>query len=119
MCIRDRYLDESGGIVELAKALIRFSGPKYDLVAIALVGYILSIPVGLLASVAIISPMLKPMSKLTGKPLAAYTTAFIVSSLLTACTVVPTSGPVPVSYTHLYVKTPKNVFSVGHLLQVD
>lgn len=89
-----QYLNESGGIVELAKALIRFSGPKYDLVAIALVGYILSIPVGLLASVAIISPMLKPMSKLTGKPLAAYTTAFIVPSLLTACTVVPTSGPV-------------------------
>lgn len=92
--IYTQYLKESGGIVEMAKALLRISGPKYDLVAIAIVGYLLAIPVGLLASCAIISPMLKPMSKLTGRPLPAYTTAFMVPSLLAACTVVPTSGPV-------------------------
>ena len=34
------------------------------------------------------------MSKLTGRPVPAYLTAFVVPSLLTACAVVPTSGPV-------------------------
>lgn len=89
-----QYLNESGGVTEFAKALVRKVGPKYDLIALALVGYILAIPVGLLASCAIVIPMFKPMSKLTGRPIPAYLCAFVVPTLLTACTVVPTSGPV-------------------------
>lgn len=89
-----QYLNESGGIAEFAKALIRLTGPKYDLVAVAIIGYILSIPVGFLASCAIVIPMFKPMAKVTGRPIPAYVSAFIVPTLLTACTVVPTSGPV-------------------------
>jgi GntP family gluconate:H+ symporter len=89
-----QYLNESGGVTEFAKALVRKVGPKYDLIALAIVGYILAIPVGLLASCAIVIPMFKPMSKLTGRPIPAYLCAFVVPTLLTACTVVPTSGPV-------------------------
>ena len=89
-----QYLSESGGILEFAKALLRVTGPKYDLVAVAIIGYILSIPVGFLASCAIVIPMFKPMSKMTGRPMQAYVCSFIVPTLLTACTVVPTSGPV-------------------------
>lgn len=89
-----QYLNESGGVTEFAKALVRMVGPKYDLIALAIVGYILAIPVGLLASCAIVIPMFKPMSKLTGRPIPAYLCAFVVPTLLTACTVVPTSGPV-------------------------
>lgn len=89
-----QYLNESGGVTEFAKALVRMVGPKYDLIALAVVGYILAIPVGLLASCAIVIPMFKPMSKLTGRPIPAYLCAFVVPTLLTACAVVPTSGPV-------------------------
>lgn len=89
-----QYLNESGGIKEFAKALLRLTGPKYDLVAVAIIGYILSIPVGFLASCAIVIPMFKPMSQMTRRPIPAYVCAFIVPTLLTACTVVPTSGPV-------------------------
>lgn len=92
-----QYLNESGGIQEFAKALVRLTGKKYDLVAIAFVGYILSIPVGFLASVAIVAPMFAPMSRLTKRPVPAYLCAFIVPSLLSACTVVPTSGPVVIA----------------------
>lgn len=89
-----QYLNESGGITEFAKALIRMVGPKYDLVAVAIIGYILAIPVGFLAACAIVIPMFRPMSKMTKRPVPAYVAAFIVPTLLTACTVVPTSGPV-------------------------
>lgn len=89
-----QYLNESGGVTEFAKFMVRIVGNKYDLVAMAIVGYILSIPVGLLASCAIVIPMFRPMSKLTGRPVPAYLAAFVVPTLLTACAVVPTSGPV-------------------------
>lgn len=89
-----QYLNESGGVTEFAKWMVRLVGYKYDLVAMAIVGYILAIPVGLLASCAIVIPMFKPMSKLTGRPVPAYLAAFVVPCLLTACAVVPTSGPV-------------------------
>lgn len=89
-----QFLNESGGITEFAKALIRLVGPKYDLIAVAIIGYILSIPVGFLASVAIVTPMFRPMSQMTRRPVPAYVCAFIIPTLLTACTVVPTSGPV-------------------------
>jgi len=89
-----QYLDESGGILEFAKALIRVTGPKYDLIAVAIIGYILAIPVGFLAACAIVIPMFRPMSQMTKRPVPAYVCAFIVPCLLTACTVVPTSGPV-------------------------
>ncbi len=89
-----QYLNESGGIQEFAKALLRLTGPKFDLIAVAIIGYILAIPVGFLAACAIVIPMFKPMSKMTRRPVPAYVCAFIVPTLLTACTVVPTSGPV-------------------------
>ena len=47
-----QYLNESGGVTEFAKFMVRIVGNKYDLIAMAIVGYILSIPVGLLASCA-------------------------------------------------------------------
>lgn len=89
-----QYLDESGGIYEFAKALVRLTGAKYDLIAVAIIGYILAIPVGFLAACAIVIPMFRPMSQMTKRPVPAYVCAFIVPCLLTACTVVPTSGPV-------------------------
>lgn len=89
-----QYLNESGGINEFAKALIRLVGPKFDLVAVAVIGYVLAIPVGFLAACAIVIPMFRPMSQMTRRPVPAYVCAFIVPTLLTACTVVPTSGPV-------------------------
>ncbi len=89
-----QYLDESGGIYEFAKALVRLTGAKYDLIAVAVIGYILAIPVGFLAACAIVIPMFRPMSQMTKRPVPAYVCAFIVPCLLTACTVVPTSGPV-------------------------
>ena len=64
-----QYLNESGGITEFAKALIRIVGPKYDLIAVALVGYILAIPVGFLAACAIVIPMFRPMSQMTKRQL--------------------------------------------------
>ena len=76
-----QYLNESGGVTEFAKFMVRIVGNKYDLIAMAIVGYILSIPVGLLASCAIVIPMFRPMSKLTGRPVPAYLTAFVVPSL--------------------------------------
>ena len=89
-----QYLNESGGITEFAKALIRMVGPKYDLVAVAIIGYILAIPVGFLAACATGIQIFRPMSKMTKRPDPYYVAAFIVPTLLTACTVVPTSGPV-------------------------
>lgn len=89
-----QYLNESGGIREFAKALIRITGPKYDLVACAIIGYLLAIPVGFLAACAIVIPMFRPLSQMTRRPVPAYLCAFICPVLLTACTVVPTSGPV-------------------------
>ena len=63
-----QYLDESGGIYEFAKALVRLTGAKYDLIAVAIIGYILAIPVGFLAACAIVIPMFRPMSQMTSVP---------------------------------------------------
>ena len=72
-----QYLNESGGVTEFAKFMVRIVGDKYDLIAMAIVGYVLSIPVGLLASCAIVIPMFRPMSRLTGRPVAAYLAAMM------------------------------------------
>ena len=56
-CILAYYLEKSGAIDEMAKWLIRKLGPKNDIFALAIAGFIISIPVWMGAAWVMLAPL--------------------------------------------------------------
>ena len=90
-------LGASGGTEELAKALLRKCGKKYDTLALTLAGCLVSIPVYFAAAYIMMSPLVNSLNRQTGKKRATYACALTVGLILTASIVAPTPGPVAVA----------------------
>lgn len=96
-CILSYYLEKSGAIQELAKWMIRTIGPKNDVFALGLAGYIISIPVFFGSAYVMLAPLTKYLARLTNKSILRYACALNIGLLLTHCCVAPTPGPLAVS----------------------
>lgn len=90
-------LTESGGTEELAKAMLRKFGKKYDTLALNLTGFLISIPVFFGSAYIMLAPLLASMSKITRKKLPVYVIALYTGLCITHSMVPPTPGPVAVS----------------------
>lgn len=60
-------LGDSGGMEELAKGLLRKFGKKYDMLALNLTGFIISIPVYFGSAYITLSPLVAGLQKFTKK----------------------------------------------------
>lgn len=90
-------LTESGGTEELAKAMLRKFGSKYDTLALNLTGFIISIPVFFGSAYIMLAPLLTSMAKITRKKLPVYVIALYTGLCITHSMVPPTPGPVAVA----------------------
>lgn len=91
------FLTKSGGMEEMAKWLLRKFGPKKDLLAIAITGFIISIPVFFGSAYIMLAPLTNKLSELTRKKISGYTCALFTGLIITHCLVPPTPGPVAVA----------------------
>ena len=90
-------LGDSGGMEELAKGFLRKFGKKYDMLALNLTGFIISIPVYFGSAYITLSPLVESLQKFTKKNTASYVAALFTGLLLTHCVVAPTPGPLAVA----------------------
>lgn len=90
-------LGESGATEELAKGMVRVFGRKNDLLALNLVGFILSIPVYFGVAYIMTVPLVVALQKISRKSMKAYVIAIFTGLLLTHCCVAPTPGPLAVA----------------------
>lgn len=90
-------LGDSGGMEELAKGFLRKFGKKYDMLALNLTGFIISIPVYFGSAYITLSPLVKSLQKFTKKNTISYVAALFTGLLLTHCIVAPTPGPLAVA----------------------
>ncbi|WFA08553.1 SLC13 family permease [Tissierella sp. Yu-01] len=90
-------LGDSGGMEELAKGFLRKFGKKYDMLALNLTGFIISIPVYFGSAYITLSPLVESLRKFTKKNTSSYVAALFTGLLLTHCIVAPTPGPLAVA----------------------
>lgn len=90
-------LGDSGGMEELAKGFLRKFGKKFDMLALNLTGFIISIPVYFGSAYITLSPLVESLKKFTKKNSAAYVATLFTGLLLTHCIVAPTPGPLAVA----------------------
>ena len=91
------FLGESGATEELAKGMVRLFGKKNDLLALNLVGFILSIPIYFGCAYVMTTPLVNALQKLSGKSMKGYVIAIFTGLILTHCCVAPTPGPLAVA----------------------
>jgi GntP family gluconate:H+ symporter len=87
------YLDAAKGTNRMAYDTIRLVGQKHASLAMAITGYIVSIPVFSDAAFVILSPLLKAIHKKSGIPLALLAVSLSAGLLATHVYVPPTPGP--------------------------
>lgn len=87
------FLDRTGASYKLADLLIRFIGPKRIHEAMALIGFVVAIPVFADSGFVILDPLNKSLSKKAGISLAGTATALMLGLLITHVLVPPTPGP--------------------------
>jgi GntP family gluconate:H+ symporter len=87
------YLDAAKGTNRMALDTIKLVGQKHAGLAMAITGYIVSIPVFSDAAFVILSPLVKAIHKKTGIPLALLAVSLSAGLLATHVYVPPTPGP--------------------------
>ncbi|KKK39790.1 gluconate permease [Mesobacillus campisalis] len=92
-----RILEISGAAETLAYSLIKFVGKKREEWAMAIAGYIISIPIFLDSAFVILNPLVKTLSRKTGKSVISIGVALAVGLVLTHSLVPPTPGPLGVA----------------------
>jgi GntP family gluconate:H+ symporter len=88
------FLEYSGGAFTLADRILKLIGRKRVHLAMALIGYIISIPVFADSGFVILSPLNKALSKRAGISLAGTAIALSLGLVATHCMVPPTPGPI-------------------------
>lgn len=88
------FLERSGGARSLAAGALKLTGKKNVPLAMAVVGYIVSMPVFCDSGFVIISPLNKALSRKAGVSLAAGAVALSLGLYATHTMVPPTPGPV-------------------------
>jgi gluconate:H+ symporter, GntP family len=97
--ILGKLFAESGATEQIAQSLIRVAGTRKIPLAIALTGYLVSIPVFMDAAFVILVSVIRKLPGLTNIPLIAYVTALSVGLITTHAMLIPTPGPVGVAET--------------------
>ena len=93
-CIIGTFLEESGGAYIMAKSILKIVGEKHVPLAMAILGYIISIPVFADSGFVVLSPLNKALSKKAKISLAGPTIALSLGLMITHCLVPPTPGPI-------------------------
>ena len=86
-------LEETGGALVLANTILKFVGKKNSKLAMALSGYLVSIPVFSDSAIVIMSPVARALSARSGVPLVALLGALNGGIMATHTMVPPTPGP--------------------------
>lgn len=93
-CIIGTFLEESGGAYILAKKILQLVGEKHVPLAMAIMGYFVSIPVYADSGFVVLSPLSKALSKKAKISLAGAAIALSLGLTITHCLVPPTPGPI-------------------------
>jgi GntP family gluconate:H+ symporter len=88
------FLDKSGGAYALAERILKIIGRKNVTPAMALIGYIVSIPVFADSGFVILSPLNKTLTKRAGLSLATSAIALSLGLMISHTLVPPTPGPI-------------------------
>ena len=91
------FLGKSGATEELAKGMVRLFGKKNDLLALNLVGFILSIPIYFGCAYIMTAPLVNALQKISRKSMKGYVIAIFTGLMLTHSCVAPTPGPLAVA----------------------
>lgn len=86
-------LEETGGALVLANTILRLVGRKNSKIAMALSGYLVSIPVFSDSAIVIMSPVARALSARSGLPLIGLLGALNAGIMATHTMVPPTPGP--------------------------
>lgn len=92
-----RILEVSGAAERLAYSLIRLVGKKKEEWAMAIAGYIVSIPIFVDSAFVILNPIVKALSRKTGKSVITLGVALAIGLVATHHAVPPTPGPLGVA----------------------
>ncbi len=88
------FLENSGGAYTLADRILKIIGQKHVPLAMAIIGYFVSIPVFADSGFVILSPLNKALSKRAKISLAGPAIALSLGLTATHCLVPPTPGPI-------------------------
>ncbi len=88
------FLDRSGGAYTLAERILKIIGRKNVTPAMALIGYIVSIPVFADSGFVILAPLNKTLTKRAGLSLATTAIALCLGLMVSHTLVPPTPGPI-------------------------
>ncbi len=88
------FLEKSGGAFTMAESVLKLTGKKNVPLAMAIVGYIVSIPVFCDSGFVILSPLMKALAKRAGITLASCAIALSLGLYATHAMVPPTPGPI-------------------------
>lgn len=91
------YLEKSNSCQRIATSLLKVTGEKNASVALAATGYLVSIPVFSDVALIMLSPIIKAVSKKTGKVLCVFATLTACAFLCTNAYVAPTPAPLAVA----------------------
>ncbi len=92
-----RILEVSGAAERLAYSFIKWLGKRKEEWAMAVTGYVVSIPIFVDSAFVILAPLAKALSKKTGKSVVALGVALGVGLAVTHHAVPPTPGPLGVA----------------------
>lgn len=90
-------LSESRATEAIANGLLRNTGNKNAVLAVATAGFLISIPVFMDAAFVIMMPIIKYISNATKKPLLSFVCALGVGTIVGHAIVIPTPGPLAVA----------------------
>jgi gluconate:H+ symporter, GntP family len=93
-CIIGTFLEESGAAYIMAKKIMKLAGEKRVPLAMAILGYFVSIPVYADSGFVILSPLNRALSKKALISLAGPAIALSLGLTITHCLVPPTPGPI-------------------------
>jgi len=91
-----KILADAGATEQIARLFLHNIGTRFSLLAIAITGYVVCIPVFLTAAFIVFMPLLRDLSKKGNIPLVGLVTALTMGGLATHCIVIPTPGPLAV-----------------------
>mgnify|MGYP006293562155 CR=1 FL=1 len=111
--ILGRILSESHATEKIAETLVRAVGNKRSTLAVALTGYLVSIPVFMDAAFVILISVVKKLSNITKTPMITMVGGLSVSLLVSHNLIIPTPGPVEVANN---VQVSMGAFSIYGLL---
>ena len=90
-------LEVSGGIQNLAKSMVSRTGPRGTQWSLALVGFLVSIPVFFDVALILLAPLLYGLAHRTGRSVVFFGLPLLAGMMVTHTMVPPTPGPIAVA----------------------